>query len=150
MDPLTHISPVQDGPPKQWPGLTLHSAPHSVTECGALAQGRCHEYIALSHYARPTHCQPGPLQHLNTDRKDNKEDVGSVGSKHMRCEDACMACCNVNETNCKHDMLTYTHYTSVPYLYSPQHSLKETQNSLDAAQYTSSSCKDWLWLRLDR
>ena len=70
---------------------------------------------------------------------------------HARCEDACMACCcDGNDTNCKHGMLTYTHYTSVPHLYSPQHSLKETQDSLDASQHTSSSCRDWLWLRLDR
>ena len=71
MDPLTQISPVQDGPLRLPPGLPQNSALHSLTNCGAVVQGWCHECIASPHYAEITVCQPGPLQHLNIDRKDS-------------------------------------------------------------------------------
>ena len=149
MDPVTQISPVQDGPQRPPPGLTQHSALRSLTERRALVQGRCHECVAFPHHAETTICQPGPLQHLNTDRRDsnttcpggytNHEILGSLyccqcrqqtqymkhmhGVKMQARHVAVMG----NVTNCKQDMLTHTHYTSTPHLYSPQHSMKETQ-----------------------
>ena len=71
MDPVTQISPVQVGCKRPPPGLTQCSALRSLTERGALVQGQCHECVAFPHYAETTICQPGPLQHLNTDRRDS-------------------------------------------------------------------------------
>ena len=124
-------------------------------------QGQCHECVTFPHYAETTICQPGPLQHLNTDRRDSNtihvqvdtqitrslvpSTVVSVGSRHnMAWHVAVMG----NVTNCKQDMLTHTHYTSTPHLYSPQHSMKEhSENTPDASHPTASSCREWLLAR---
>ena len=123
------ISPAQDSPQRLPPRLTQCSAPHSLTERGALVQGWCNKCIAFPHYTETTVCQPGPLQHLNTDKTDsnticpvwwtNHKILGFLYSWQFRqwtqntWHGMKMQAWHVtvmgNEANSKQDMLTHTH-----------------------------------------
>ena len=118
-------------------------------------QGWCHECIAFPHYTETTVCQPGPLQHLNTDKTESNTKC-PVARFHLLCchfrqqtqntwstrSVVLHSCQRTQQTQytktCivwryNHGMLsagwlTHTIYTSTPHLYSPQHSMKSAPN----------------------